>query len=386
MLFALAVALVLAAACGRSRRTVAAIDAGAPGVEGGAPASGGASGAPASGGAAGEDPTPALSEVEACLFFVRSVCNKLFFECRGAPDDSAPCPPNIDSTCPDRYFSPGSTAEIATLVTCAAEWQAMSCDDLRNGVRPECIPHGERDEGDACVFGAQCSSGFCAAPTLSEGLPGCGTCERVVGLGEPCEGEPVRCADGLECHGSCEPSPPFGLPLGSACERLGQCASGTFCLTLEGEDSPSCQPAPRAGDECPIDTPYCEGNCDGDGVCRPAPTAGEPCALSANDAHICEDGLRCDLEAAAGPLCGAPLGLGDACKPLNADFSSGGCEPGALCHCADAACELGTCVRRRDLGETCDGEHDVCLAGTACEAGRCEPSGAQDRFQLACSG
>ncbi len=367
----LAAVTLLMAACGRSRRTIATIDA-----AGGAP----------NGGAAGESALPALDEVEACLSFVRTVCNKVFFECRGAPDDANPCPPNIDSTCPDRYFSEDSNTNVATLGACAGEWQAMSCDELRRGVRPECIPHGRREEGEACVFGSQCGSGYCAAPTRSDGSPGCGTCQRVVGLGEACEGEPVRCAEGLECHGACEPSPPFGLPPGATCERLGQCESGYFCLTLSSAEEPSCQPAPAVGDECPRDTPYCEGNCDADGLCRAAPTDGEPCALSANDAHICEQGLRCDPEAAGGPRCSPPLELGATCKPLNADYSSGGCAPGTLCHCADAACQAGTCVRLRDLGEACGLEHDVCLGGTSCVGERCEPSGSQARFRLACSG
>jgi hypothetical protein len=379
VLFALACAALLVASCGRSRLTVVSIEAGGAGGHGDG-------GAPANAGAAGESALPAPSEVEACLHFVRSVCSKLFFECNAAPDDPHPCPPSIDATCPDRYFLPGSNTDVPALLACAEAWQAMSCDDLRQGLRPECIPRGELGEEEACVFGAQCSSGFCAAPTLAEGLPGCGTCRRVVGLGEACDGEPVRCADGLECHGTCDPSPPFGLAPGAACERLGQCQSGFFCLTLAGAEESTCQPAPEPGDDCAIDTPYCEGNCDDDGVCRPAPATGEPCALSANDAHICDQGLRCDFEAGEVPRCTAPLALGETCRPLNADFSSGGCESGTLCHCIDAACEAGTCVRRRDLFASCDGEHDVCLGGTSCREGRCEPSGSQARFALACGG
>jgi hypothetical protein len=340
------------------------------------------------GGAASDAGTiaSASDEFTACLNFVRTVCNKLFFECRGAPDADEPCPPSVDSSCPNRYFSPGATVDVASLVSCAGAWRSATCDDLRAGKRPDCVPRGTFDDQAACVFGAQCASGFCAASTEPDGSPGCGTCMPVAHEGEACATGAVHCADGLECHGTCTPSAPFGLPPLAACDGFNNCTSGYYCLELPGDDGPRCHPPPALGDACPLDIPYCAGNCDMNGVCMAAPILGNACALGGNAAHTCETGLRCDLTTPGGPTCTRLLHLGAPCRPLNADFSSGGCERGALCHCDDAACESGTCVVRREAGAPCDGPYDVCIAGTSCEAGRCKPSGLQQRFASACGG
>jgi hypothetical protein len=251
-------------------------------------------------------------------------------------------------------------------------------------VRPDCLPDGDIVDGEACVFGSECSSGYCASTTNPDGSAGCGECQPVVGELEACQGLPVHCAEGLECRGYCEPVQPFGLEPGSACGQLRQCVDGYYCLKLEGERAPSCQPAPELGERCPLEPLYCAGNCDDDGLCVAVPGYGEPCALTVTAARVCQDGLRCDLHAPDVPTCTALLTLGEPCKPLNADFSSGGCESGTLCHCDDLACEAGTCVVRRNLDEACGGEHEVCIAGTSCVDGVCASSGPQDRFSLAC--
>ena len=392
---ALAGTLVLAGACGRSSRVIGGGSPATPSSDGGASGAGneggsapsGTSGASGGGASGGDDGTTTRAELEACLYFVRAVCNKVFFECNGAPNSTSPCPPSTDSTCPDRYFLPGSTADVKTLIACANDWTLASCDDIKSGRRPDCLPRGLEDDGAACVFGAQCASGYCAASTNPDGSPGCGACVPLAKEGEDCSSGKVHCFEGLVCQGgTCVPGPAFGLSPGAPCDRLGSCASGYYCLELTGDAAPRCQLAPAVGEACPLDTPYCDGNCNTDGLCVAAPRKGAPCALGGSDAHICELGLRCDLGAAGGPTCVPPLPLGAACTPLNADFSSGGCEKGALCHCDDTACESGTCVKRRDLGDSCGGAHDVCIAGTRCESGLCESAGPQGLFTLWCTG
>ena len=398
-LTATSLALLLATtACGRSRREIprdtAAAGADNPAGESGGASNGGASSTASDGGATSTDggatatdggATSTDGEFSACVSFVRAVCNKLFYECRGAENVAEPCAPSVDSSCPNRYFSPAATATSAELVSCAAQWRDASCDDLRAGIRPDCVPHGVSADGAACVFGAECASGYCAAGTAPDGTPSCGSCVPVAREGDDCSQGDVHCDDGLECRGTCVPAAPFGLPPGAECDALNQCTSGYFCLELPGDDGPRCEPPPEVGEACPLDTPFCTGNCDADSVCEAAPGVGSPCALGGTDAHVCSFGLRCDLTAPNVPTCAPPLGLGDPCRPLNADFSSGGCESGTLCHCDDSACESGTCVKRRDEGAACDGAHDVCMAGTRCDGGVCKAFGLQPRFASACN-
>ena len=72
--------------------------------------------------------------------------------------------------------------------------------------------------------------------------------------------------------------------------------------------------------------------------------------------------------ALAGPTCTRPLTLGDACTPLNADFSSGGCEDGSMLIAeetgspgddGDAACEI------EEVGDAvvCSGHAEISLQG-----------------------
>jgi hypothetical protein len=387
---ALGALLVVAASCGRSVRVIGGGAPATPSASGGAAGKGdtngeGGNAGPGLGGAGGEAAT-AAEELDACLYFVRAVCNKVFFECNGAPNSADPCPPATDSSCPDRYFSYGSRTDVTALVHCASEWTSASCDDIRAGQRPDCLPRGLIDDRQPCVFGAQCASGYCAASTNPDGSPGCGACVPLAFAGDDCSGGNVHCFEGLACiDGTCAPGPSFGLPPGAPCDRLGACADGYYCLQLPGDDAPSCQVAPAAGEDCPLDTPFCQGNCNADRVCEAAPGRNDACALGANDAHVCELGLRCDLSAPDGPICAPPLALGAACTPLNADFSSGGCSEGSLCHCDDGACASGTCVKRRDEGDSCDGPHDVCLAGTRCENGVCTSSGSQELYVRFCA-
>lgn len=379
----------LVAACGQSNRVAAQAGAGGAGGstftdnggEGGTPdaggEAGGSAGSMALGGSSssGGRPDPATaSEFEACIYFYRSQCNRRFYECEGEPAVKQPCP-FVDYRCPDALFADGSPFTIADIIACGDRWAAAPCEDVIAHDYPVCgLPAPARQAGQPCALSSQCASRACASNPHPD-FPDCGQCAGVVGLGEACNGVPQACEDGLECTAmGCQVPPQFGLPLGAACERFGQCASGLRCQQFAEQASATCQPIPALNESCASDERVCERGsfCGTDDRCQPASGIGGPCVSNL----ACQPELFCDT-AAETPTCIAPRMPGESCVGEGLDYRQSSCAEGSLCRCNDRECTSGTCVIRRDAGEVCGEVNVVCIPGTECRDGRCVIVGSQ---------
>jgi hypothetical protein len=324
--------------------------------------------------AIGGRPDPAAaSEFEACIYYYRTTCNRRFYECEGKPAVQQPCP-FADYRCPDALFADGSPFTIADIIACGDIWAAAPCDDLNANNFPVCgLPTPSRSAGQACLLSSQCASRTCAS-TPHPDFPECGQCASVVGLGETCNGVPQVCDVGLECTGSCTVPPPFGLPLGAACERFGQCAPDLRCQKFTDQAAATCQPLPGLNESCASDLRTCQRGliCGADQLCQPAAGLGAACLSNA----ACQPHLLCDL-AAASPSCVPRRMPGEVCAGGELDYEQSSCAEGSLCRCNDRECADGTCVIRRDAGEVCGEDNVVCIPGTQCRDGRCVISGPQ---------
>jgi hypothetical protein len=349
--------------------------------EGGAPdagvEAGGSAGSLALGGSASTSgrPDPATaSEFEACIYYYRSGCNRRFFECEGRPAVQQPCP-FLDYSCPDAIFADGSPFTVADIIACGDTWAAASCDELNANIFPVCgLPAPSRQVGQPCVFSSQCASRACASAPHAD-FPDCGQCVSLVGLGEACDGLTRGCEDGLECTGMrCQPQPQFGLPLGAACERFGQCAPDLRCQRFAEQASATCQPMPGLNESCASDVRVCQSGtfCGADDRCQPASGIGATCGVSAG----CQPQLFCDTEAES-RTCVPRRAPGESCAGGGLDYEQSNCAEGSLCRCDDGECTSSTCVIRRDAGEVCGGANVVCIPGTECRDGRCVITGSQ---------
>lgn len=200
---------------------------------------------------------------------------------------------------------------------------------------------GEAIRGAPCLDGTECSYGlYCSRAS------GCGRCQPLPNLGEPCVAG--RCAPGVGCRGdSCVPI----VSQGAVCGFSDLCELGNSCILI-GEER-MCQPKVNEGEACGAGIGQCalslqcpdgicrrfevrdiyEGctevnqacrsglYCSDAGTCAPVPGIGESCS----DAPSCEDNLRC-----LGGSCVALGGQGVAC---NEDSH---CQPGSVCY--DGTC------------------------------------------------
>lgn len=352
------------------------------GGEGGAPDAGGEAGGSAGSMALGGSPSsggrpePATaSEFEACIYFYRSQCNRRLYECEGEPAVQQPCP-FLDYKCPDALFADGSPFTVADIIACGDTWAAAPCDDIIAHNYPVCgLPAPARQAGQPCMLSSQCASRACASNPHPD-FPDCGQCASVAGLGESCNGEPPQtCEDDLECTGvGCQVSPQFGLPLGAACERFGQCASGMRCQMFAEQASATCQLIPALNESCASDVRVCQRGtfCGTDDRCQPAAGIGAACVGDV----ACQPELFCDT-AAEGPTCVPRRVPGESCTGGGLDYDRSDCAEGSLCRCNDRECASSTCVIRRDAGEACGEANVVCIPGTECRDGRCVITGSQ---------
>jgi hypothetical protein len=351
-------------------------DGGAGGISEAAGSSGRDAGSMALGGSPsmGGRPDPATaSAFEACIYYYRIQCNRLFFECDGRPAVEQPCP-NVDYRCPDAVFADGSPFSIADIIACADAWATAPCDAVVNHEFACGLPAPARQAGQPCMLSTQCASRACSTIPHPE-FPECGQCASVVGAGEDCIDAPQTCDDGLECTGTgCQPSPRFGLPLGAACERFGQCAGDLRCQKFADQASATCQRPPALNESCASDVRWCESGsvCGSDDRCQPRAGIGAECSSNIG----CERQLFCDITAES-PTCRPRKMPGEACVSEGPDYWQGNCAAGSLCRCNDRECATGTCVIRRDAGEACGETNVVCIPGTECRDGRCVITGSQ---------
>lgn len=344
----------------------------------GAATNAGSGGASAGSGAAGRPDPGSATELDACLFYVRSVCNRMLYECRGREPVEHPCP-EVEHTCPDRYFSEGSNFTTASLMACGDTWQAMSCADVRLGVEPDCLAAGDFAADHACTFSTQCSSLWCSVPVAGD----CGRCEEVGGPGEPCS-DTLDCDPGLTCDGAtCHaPEPQQERQPGESCEGGHLCTQGTACITLPGQSGKTCQRAPRVGEPCALEGGGClDSYCDASNTCRMLPSAGMPCATGHAGSLLCDSDSYC-----GGSACLPRAAAGEPCTPDVYDLApSGTCQAELACHCLDDQCLTGRCVNLRNPGEACTEPEDLCLGSALCRDGVCTADSLRGIYQVDCA-
>ena len=345
-----------------------------------------------SGSAGGERPDPSsASELDACLYYLRSVCNRQFNECNERPAELHPCP-DVEQTCPDRYFSDGSEFTVASLIACGDYWRTRSCDEIASGVDPACLTRGSLLLAEPCTFSTQCASLWCYAPTSGT----CGVCVEERQEGESCGTEVEQCAGGLTCSSGICAVPPettrYGA--GQACPSPGPytCIDGLSCMTLPGQAGPTCQPEPMPGQPCADDWNFCSGGgfCNASRQCQAVPGAGMPCGVTLSGVTLCDANSFCPPSEGSSTeprLCLAPAGLGRPCSTSQDLAESKSCEQGLSCHCVGAACSAGTgtCVQLRNPGEPCASGNDLCLANSRCQDGVCvDGGGLQGLYATTC--
>src|SRR5262249_12344814 len=146
-----------------------------------------------------------------------------------------------------------------------------------------------KSQGDACLKGFECASGFCSGGVCCDSL-----------CAGPCESCSV--ADGTSVVGTCTPLDGVACDDGNPCTQTAKCSAG---ICFGG--------APKT----------CPGDACNDGVCDPS-LEGDGCTLVPKP-----DGAACTDE--------DPCTTGDTCQ-------SGACTGGAPLKCPDLdACHLGVC-------------------------------------------
>ncbi len=302
--------------------------------------------------------------------------------------------------------------EIDACSQMLATWQAARCQNrphiagLRNPLDVcKAFLMGTGKAGDACTAGVECASGRCMAPftvTFHDGMVkdyvGCGTCARIVGLGEACDDTPsillsatathTSCAAGLGCHATCtDASTPCtakcvaGGAKGEECFTDYACATGLECRSMSIPGAFQCV-APK-----PTGAPCAEQNeCAADdvchaGTCTPQSLEGEPCRIDGATIPFdtgCIGSLECTAAltckpptlgplAAPGTTCGLPLVAADDCA-----YGAPTClaSEGTLCPAAPRP-NGGTCVNATDCDILSICVDQLCqpLTAGACKAG-----------------
>lgn len=287
--------------------------------------------------------------------------------------------------------------------------------DSDDRCRPR-IARGKPCEGGDCASGLVCSDagdsriclpsaaiGSACSDEVACNRPGVcveGSCQRVVGDGDPCF-VPFNCAEDLACivqdgASTCQPLGDAGGPCGRSsdckpefyCHRdgdLGTCApyaepgescieadcpNGYWCRYSEDGSTASCDPVGAEGADC-LSFGSAAGHgcqeglfCVSTGLCAPAGALGDPCVVF--DTESCAAGLYCSRETG---LCAGPRARGETCNPLwpATCASSLGCHCGRQENCDSTPSEpdpSDTCEPRLDDGARC-------YRGAECDSGQC---------------
>lgn len=212
--------------------------------------------------------------------------------------------------------APDSTLTGTDLSRCAANFDTVSCDDLRENQLPaSCVPDGRRTDGRSCFFDGQCASGFCRA-FVDQSQFLCGTCAERKRLFETCDSSYDECVTGTTCDSQfCTPldDPPDPCP----CAPTSYCDGGRcHAFAALGEPCAGSYACDAALDE------YCEpsfGRCQK----RPLIRQGEAC----DGVAVCRDG-QCILSNLADPVCKPWLDDGSSCTGALGGFY---CRSPAVC-------------------------------------------------------
>lgn len=316
-------------------------------------------------------PDPATAtELEACVYFLRSQCIRQNYECSGLTPVAGPCT-EIAQWCPDLMFSDGSVLTVPIVIECGDKWAQASCDQVVRDEFPGCGLHaGTRPVGAPCRYLTQCESRVCSASGPPDS-PDCGACLDTSPLGEPCDDSTRICERGGTCiAGVCEPATPMPGSEGDVC--TGICPYPYYCADRAQDAATTCERRPEIGEPCPYEGCVREGYCK-NGICEPDLEAGEECT----NGSMCKLGAFCD-DSVRPSVCAPLREPGQVCSsdPRN---TRGNCREDALCTCDTAACtsESGVCKRLRQVGETCGESSDMCYFGSRCDNGTCIATGLQ---------
>ncbi len=225
------------------------------------------------------------------------------------------------------WLAPDVAVSDPSLTSCATALRAATCAAI-DDIPSACDLRGTRPNGAACGTGAQCASGECK-PKSAVYSP-CGVCTPRSNEGESC-GTPTagRCANGLLCMGSSNPTCRRPAALGESCGNDVLCATPLVCVGSK------CAAPLVAGDDCssrfvcnPVDGVYCNQTT---GRCRDFTSAApeESCDADVNTGRvpICSRGY-CSV------VCHAYSKDGESCP------SSFSCQFPARCIGRDPTCRV----------------------------------------------
>jgi hypothetical protein len=278
----------------------------------------------------------------------------------GTYGDEGTCETRLKLNCLNSLAAPGVNSTPATVEACAKTYPTASCGALLDDQpAAACVQNkGDRANGQACGFPAQCQSGFCA---IVPGSP-CGACAPVPQVGESCA-ESTTCGQLLFCDSTTLDCTGYSA-LNGPCNRGQPCGAGLSCVGSTSATNGACQTAVET-----LGAP-----------CDPATKTGPGC--DRNQLLTCNSGSK---ECAAIQLAGAGAPCGTVNLQLAICANAGACvaaDGGA----GDGGTTIDTCVAPAADGDPCDlVAGPTCLSPARCvlttpsaTAGVCEfPSSSQ---------
>ena len=274
------------------------------------------------------------------------------------------------------------------------------CDDTL--LQPECIPLGhdgdsctthkecdegfwchktflecyDGNEGDPCLFEADCINVYVCQGDMTEEKPG--QCFLYLKEDEECEGlisKWVKCVDGLVCNSMVTPNtctPPGEY--GDQCSVNAECQEGLFCqsdaqICLPGQDGEPCTDNSWCdpGWQCHPELLLCFNGDQGDPCLDGACADGFSCVPDTNECHDGSPGSPCSTDTDCidalciglwdGSFCFQLLLVGQDCDSGAETYAT--CGWGAVCVTPPGKCSLG------EEGDPCITDSD-CLDKNHC--------------------
>jgi hypothetical protein len=229
----------------------------------------------------------------------------------------------FEQICQEGEALPGTGLTDAALEACAQAVTGAGCG-VSPAALPACAILGTLPGGTACNESFQCASGACfvgvSAGDAGPSSTGCGQCQTVAELGQPCTS---LCVQGATCDNALSPPTCVTVTLGAAgapCDDVAkQCATGLYCAPKTA----TCTALPGQGEPC-TSTGLCAATltCIGT-TCQPPSGSGAACSVDRD----CASGLGCSF---GGQTCGAVT------------WATAGQPCGDLTRCLVGACDTST--------------------------------------------
>lgn len=270
--------------------------------------------------------------------------------------DLATCVARQVTACTNGLDAPQTGNSPTKVTMCAADLLSQSCTDFFDNTPPaDCSPTGSRQNGAACTFSGQCTSGYCQGTKAAT----CGICADPPAAGADCTS--TTCAQGQRC-----------VEATNLCETVvasnGTCDSGHPCdrgLSCVGENAAKmvsgvCETAgTRLGVACGGSMPGCDAT---RGLYCGGPTGAKTCMRVIYPGYNGAVMADADGGAATGTDAGVAADAGVVTTPAGtpcgvlADGSHVGCVAGD-CYTATGlvtGSEEGTCKPSANDGQSCD--------------------------------